>query len=55
MMDIGQALNLWVQCDGDCEKCPLYDADPETFSVCNLFSEAHMILEAKVTMWLHMN
>lgn len=55
-MDIGQALAYWAACDGerDCEKCPLFDPNPDNFSVCNLFSEAHMILDAQ-GLFLYMN
>jgi len=31
----------------DCEKCPLYDPNPDEYSVCNLLSEAWQTLEGK--------
>lgn len=59
-MDIGQALNLWASCDGehDCNRCPLHNGDPDVYSVCDLFNEAHLTLEAQGTapiMLVHLN
>lgn len=48
-MDLMAAIKIWAECDGksDCGICPLYDPDPEVFSVCNLLSEAWQELESK--------
>lgn len=53
-----QAIKVWADCDGnrDCRKCPLFDPDPEAFSVCNLLSEAWEALESKkFATFLYMN
>ena len=48
-MDLMSAIKIWADCDGerDCEKCPLYDPNPDEYSVCNLLSEAWQTLEGK--------